>query len=282
MALLGEYLNTLAKQAGMSGEEPELKSLLSNTQISGYEIPEVIVQKLNGGLLTLESAKNNSEVKKHYFAQAYNGLDSELSGVFTELGISEEVKAELLLEKSSTKRASLLAKKVKEIESLKAGAGKGDKAELQKIIDGLNAQIITEKDTAKKTIEQKEGEYKESLKGFMIGNNLSKFTYSTDLAKEENYLLPKTKITNALKEKGLRVVIENENLKLETEAGTDYFENNTKVDFNSFLEKTLSNNKLLAVSNEPQGKTIPVSSNAKNGKSVSSVEAMMGQLEQYK
>jgi hypothetical protein len=282
MALLGEYINTLAKQAGMSGEEPELKSLLSNTQVSGAEIPDAIVQKINGGLLTLESAKNNSEIKKHFFAQAYNGLDSELTGVFGELGISEEVKAELLAEKSSTKRASLLAKKVKEIESLKASAGKGDKAELQKIIDDLNAQIKTEKETAKKAIDQVNADKNEFVKGYMISGSLGKFNYATDLAKEENFLLPKTKIQNALKEKGLRVVIENENLKLETEAGTDYFENNTKVDFNSFLEKTLSNNKLLAVSDPGTPAKIPVPGGAKNGKSMASVDAMMGQLEQYK
>ena len=56
------------------------------------------------------------------------------NNTMNELELADEIKNELLAEKNSYKRSSLLAKKVKDLEAAKVGANKGDKAEMQKQI----------------------------------------------------------------------------------------------------------------------------------------------------
>ena len=57
--------------------------------------------------------------------------------------------------------------------------------------------------------------------------------------------LAKTKIVNELKAKGYNVELENENLRLTNTDGSDVYVENKKIDFNTFAESVLANNKLI-------------------------------------
>ena len=245
---LGEHISTLAAQSGIAADNPALKSFLSNVSVSDYDLPDEIASKISSSLLTIEAAKNHPELKRTFFAQALNGTDNEMANWAKSYGLSDLDNQELSNEKSTPKRMVMMFEKVKALEAGKATAAKGDKAEFQKQIDELNSQIKAVNDTASKAISDKENEFKSQLANVHLSSHLSTYKYATDLAKEENYTIPKMKLSKELKEKGLQYVVDGETLKLEREDGTDYFENNVKVDFKSFTDKVLAQHKLTAVS----------------------------------
>lgn len=250
---LGEHLNAIFTKAGVPQDDPALKDLV--TKVATIEIKDELTEKFNQTYLTVEAAKHNPEIKKSFFATALNGVDTEVQNILQELQYGDEIKTEIEAEKNTYKKVGILAKKIKELESQKAGASKGEKAELSKQIEALNTEIKTVKENAKKETEAVKNDYQEKLKDVYLTQILSGFKYASDLAKDKDYLLPKTYIADALKEKKLRTVLDGKDFKLETESGTDYFENNSKVDFKTFTEKVLAQHKLPAVSETTQTTT---------------------------
>lgn len=244
MANLAETLTALFENVGLDNSNPTIIEL--QKKLAATETDDTFVSKLNEfkTRLTIEAAKNNPDLKKHFTATVLNGLDTELNNTMNELELADEIKNELLAEKNSYKRSSLLAKKVKDLEAAKVGANKGDKAEMQKQIDALNQQILAEKTNSVNAVKAKEAEYKDRFKGMLMNQFLSA-KQIVDYAKDESYLLAKTKIVNELKAKGYNVELENENLRLTNTDGSDVYVENKKIDFNTFAESVLANNKLI-------------------------------------
>lgn len=254
---LGEHLNATFNKAGIDTDNPALVELIK--KVATVDVSDELVTKFNSTFLTIEAAKSNPELKKHFSATALNGVDSEILNIISELEIDEETKNEILADKSTYKRVNILAKKVKELEAKKAGSSKGEKADLAKQIEGLNEQIKAEKLNSQKLISDKDKEYSDKLKNVYLTQKLAdpSLKYASDLATQMNFLLPKTLLENELKARKLRVVVDNEELKLETEDGLPYFENNDKIEFTGFRDKVLAQHKLLAVSepSKPQTQT---------------------------
>jgi len=198
-----------------------------------------------------------------------------------ELELAEEIKQELLAEKNSYKRSSLLAKKVKDLEAAKVGANKGDKAEMQKQIDTLNQQILAEKTNAINAVKAKESEYNDRFKGMLMNQFLSSKPI-VEFAKDESYLLAKTKIVNELKAKGYNVNLDNDNLRLTNTDGSDVYVENKKIDFNTFAESVLANNKLIVTAAAPGGSNPkpnnPLPANNNNKVNTSKFSAAMDNL----
>lgn len=244
MANLAETLTALFENVGLGNDNPAIIEM--QKKLAATEVDDTFVSKVNEfkSRLTIEAAKNNPDLKKHFTATVLNGLDTELSNTMNELELAEEIKQELLAEKNSYKRSSLLAKKVKDLEAAKVGANKGDKAEMQKQIDALNQQILSEKANTTNAIQAKEAEYKDRFKGMLMNQFLSSKPI-VEFAKDESYLLAKTKIVNELKAKGYNVELDNENLRLTNTDGSDVYVENKKIDFNTFAESVLANNKLI-------------------------------------
>jgi hypothetical protein len=252
---LGEHLTATFNKAGIENDNPALIELIK--KVATVEIQDELVTKFNTSYLTVEAAKNNPEIKKHFYAPALNGVDSEIKNLLTELELDDETKTLVEAEKSTYKRIPLLVKKVIELEAKKGSAKSGEKTELQTQINTLKQQIADKEKEKELAFKQKDSEYNEKLTGFVMQNELAGFKYASDLAKDENFLMPRTKIANELKDKKLRVSLVDNKLKLETEDGTDYYEGSTKVDFKSFTEKTLAHHKLLEISNQSQQTQAP-------------------------
>jgi hypothetical protein len=256
---LAEFLNGSFTKVGVDIENPALKELI--TKSAALEISDELVTKFNSSYMTEAAAKANTKIIGHFKAQHYNGLDDEIKPLYDELEIPEDVKTELFKETSSTKRVATLLRKVKELENKKIGTSKGDKLELENQIKALNGQIKTEKENAQAEIAKAKSGFEEQLKDVYLTQNLASHKYASDHAKEEDFLLPKTKIAKALKEKNLKAVLDGKEFKLQTEQGVAYFENNNEVTFKSFTEKVLADNKLTAVSDPnppiPPKQTIP-------------------------
>lgn len=248
----GEFITALFNNLGVSVDDAALKDIV--TKIATTEISDDLVSKFNQGYMTEASAKANPKIANHFKAQHYNGLDDELKPLYDELELPDNVKSELLSITSSTKRAAALTRKVKELTEAKAGASKGDKEGLNEKITALNNEIAQIKIQAKTEIENANKSFDSKVNDLYLSQFLSSQKYASDGYKDEDFLLPKTKIEKALIEKGLIKKLEGKDFKLQTADGVDYFENNTKVDFKSFSEKVLSDNKLLALS-EPADRT---------------------------
>ena len=249
----GTWISELADIAGY--DKSKLIDLLS----VNAQIPDDLVNAVNSNLMTLDTAKNNIELKKYFHAQALNGIDAELKNVLSELELDDESKQAIESETSSYKRVSKSLKLIKELEGKKLQANtKGEKTELQKEIDRLNNEIKS----SKLQMQEKESEFNTKLEStlteFQINSILSSKNYAFgDMPKDVLTLTAKNLLQSALTSKGVKIVRQNDNLKLvRAEApDLDYRENNTPVNIGDFVDRVLADNKLLKVS-EPVANTV--------------------------
>lgn len=256
MSHVGELINALAIQSGISADDEGLKALLTNPQLSQITVPEAVESSIQSNLLTLESAKNNPKVKAHFTALAYNGLDAEIQNTMNTLGFDEATKAEILAEGSSTKRAALLSVKAKEIAEKQAAdkyaeSGKG-KDELNRQIESLNGQINSMKEQHEQAIASKVAEHRGQLQDLSLRNLLSGYNYALPLSPEANVQTAMSLLQTELAAKGLKVGLsDNNELTLTTNEGTKYFPNNKEVGVKDFADEVLGKHKLLQAKGSP-------------------------------
>lgn len=214
------------------------------------EIPDEIATSLDNQLLTIAAATNNHpQVKKVYFAQAYNGLDAEIESLATEFGLDETVLGELKAEQSSTKRAVALARKIKELESKKVGADAGKTSTLQAQITELHAELAGEK---KKQTDLKKT-YESQIKGIHIQSKLDNLlggykTVYDELPTDAKQAAVNSLISKALQDSDAEFTFDEKgNLSVIKKDGTNLFgDNHTQLTPQSFIDKSLS--KILKVS----------------------------------
>lgn len=249
MANLGEFLNALFINAGVEIENDTLKNI--TTKSATVEIDQALVDKFNQNYLTLNSAKNNPELKKHFYAVAMNGLDTELETTMTELSLSEDVINEIRGEKSSFKKASLLAKKIKSLEAEKSSATtKTDKAEIQAKIDALNAEVVRVRAEKEQAVKEVEARYKNEINDILLSNTFGSYDYALPTSKDANVKLAKSLFMEEVTKKGYNIALDNNEFKLVTADGMDVYENNQRVGFKDFTDRLLAQHKLLKVAGE--------------------------------
>lgn len=271
MATLAEQLSALLLKSGVAESDPTLvkiKSLLETV-----EVPENYLNENLGkaGYMTIESAKNNSDLVKHFRATILNGLDSELANSYADLGLDEATITKLSEEKNSFKRAALLAKTVKELEATKAKATGGDKAAIQAQIDALNKQVSDEKLARQQSEKAIRDEYEGKISDYQMKTLLASLNL-VESAKEEQFLLAHTKVKNALAEKGVKIVNENGVQKLVNSEGLDYQENNNKVGLNDFVNKVMADNKYIVTATQQKETAQTVKTEKVNGLDTSRFE----------
>lgn len=282
----GTLLSDLAKKAGVDITQQEFVSLLSHD----IEIPDAIATAMNKGLLNIDAAKNNPEVRKAARAEVLNGVDSKVSEILEELGIDDA--SEILEEKNSYEKITKLTKKVNELAAKKAGSTKKEEKDVleQKIAD-LNKEIKTLKDGH--TVKEKE--WQEARNGDLTNFEIQKIL----LGKE--YSLPKemdadlkvttaqSAINKALAAKGLKLV-RNEQGQLaivDKDGNKAYSENHEELQVGSFIDGALAQNKLLKVNDQGQdgggnsGQQTIISTGGGqqgNAQAVASIDAQMKEL----
>lgn len=253
---INEFLKTLIIKAGGNLEDEKVKTALAAISAE-IDIHDDLINTIEHGLISIENAKNNHpDIKKHYTALALNGLDSELERLIEEEKLDEATATEIKGEKSSTKRAVLLAKKIKELEAAKAGQGKAETKVLNEKIAELNGELRKIKDNENNIKAEYEKKLRDKDKGYAMRNILS--TYSTIYDK----LDPETKnITiNAILEKNLRSkgynldVDENGNLIIATKDGSTAFtDDHRPLTPKIFFDKVMADENVLVVSDNTGG-----------------------------
>lgn len=128
---LGEILLKLAEKSGTEINSESFQNLLKSVET--VEVDETLAPSFDN-LMSLKQARNNSEVKNHYFSQFADGLDAVTKESFKAFGITEEKFNELkATEPQSFKRIGLLTKEAKTLIDSINGAKDGSKKEAELI-----------------------------------------------------------------------------------------------------------------------------------------------------
>ena len=240
---VAEWLNNNAESIGIDIQSNEaLKKITTAT--ATLELPA----EFEGKFLTRKAAENDPLLKSHYFAQAYNGIDSTLKQTLTDLGLDTEAMNSLLQEKATGKNVAAALKKIQELEAAKVGSNKGEKAELQNEINALKANLAAANTAKEAEITQLKAQFENELVGFQIDNTLSSYNYGDRPEdKSKGVVLAKHFLNSAIQEKGLKIVKTDSGIVLKTKDNTDYYENNKLVSFKDLADGIMASNKLIAI-----------------------------------
>lgn len=255
MAKVSEFIKSLIVKAGGNAEDEKIKTALAAID-ANVEVGDDLVGAIDRGLISIDNAKNNHpDIKKHYTALALNGLDSELKRLMEDEKFGEDIVAELEAEKSSTKRAALIAKKIKELEAAKATSGKEATKQLNETIADLNKQLRAEKDSINGIKTEYEGKLRAkdmhyAKRDLMIGYK----TIHDGLDPETRNIIINAIIDKNMKSRGLQWELDgNGNFVIQTKEGNNAFtEDNRQLTPKIFLDKVMADEKLLVVSDNNQ------------------------------
>lgn len=253
---LGEFINATFTNIGLPVDDELLKSVVTKAAV--IEIPDDLVSKHNSSYLTMEAAKNNPALLKHFYGSAMGNIDSAIVKMAKEFEMDDVSKAEIDLEKSTFKKLDVFARKIKELQEQKPGATKKEKEELNAKIEEYNNEIKNIKSLHLNEVDGLKTSHEKEIVDLYMSQFLSAQNYASPLAKEEDFLLPKSKINAAISDRKLKLSRDGKNFRLMTDQGTDVFENNTKVDFKTFAEKVLADSKMTTVSTPPQPGNDPI------------------------
>ncbi len=251
MPLLGELFNNFAIKAGIPADNAELKSLLANEALASITVPDELSTTLDRGLLSIEAAKNNHpDIKKKYFADAWDGMDKQLMSLLDNETFDENDIAEIKAEKSTSKKAELIVSKLK---AAKANATGADKVEINKQIAAAHeaARIAKEEvATVKATYEDKIKDIHKSAAIKAVFGNYK--TIYDELPGEIRIATMEAIINKALQDKGAELKADdNGNLQLIGKDGSNIFgSNHVQLTPQSFLDQSFA--PILKVSGPPK------------------------------
>lgn len=243
MPNVGTLIVNLAKKAGF---DTTLLAIPSDT----FEVPEDLVTALEAKLLTEESAKNSQALKNHFTSQVLDTIDRKFPTLFDELEFDNATREEVLGIKSTYERIPAIMKKVKELESQKAAAGKGDKAALQEQINNLNKQISQITQEKDKAILDERAKAQQEIADHIFRHSIESVDLVTDMFDKPTMLqLAEQRVKSALAAEGAKAVLKDGVLTLvqASDEALDFYKDNKKVPYNEFRDKVLANAKIMKV-----------------------------------
>lgn len=248
-----DFFTHFAEKAGIDTSEKSFTDFLKANE--SLEIPDSFATEAQNKLMNEDDAKKSSVIAGHFKSQTLSGVDTELERLLAELQLDDESKGVIKAEKSTFKRVPLLIQKVKELEAKKAEAGKGDKAELVKKINDLNAEILKIQADSQNLLKQKDEETQKNNYDWAFRYELGSRTYANDkVPKHVNTLTAYNVIQDALAAKKAKAVLDGNKFKLVSAENPDlpFRENHKDISFEAFIDKTLGEAQLLKVSEPPK------------------------------
>lgn len=248
--LIGEFLNTMAAKLGAQ-QNPHLVSLLANNQLTQAEIHDDLANLLNTGLMSLDGAKNNSDVQNHFKPIILKGVDERLDAIAKQFGFETELAAE----KSTYKRAEIIASKMQALidaEKNKNGQPSEKENQLNQQLQQLQSQLQTAIAAKDSEIAQLKQAHESQLLSMLIDAELGDKPYANDaIPRNVNVMTARNLVDAMLKEKGIVAINDNGTLRLKQAANPtlDYMDEGFKpVSYSSFADKVLADSKMLRVS----------------------------------
>lgn len=248
---IGELLNNLAQKAGISADDDKLKALLASPELAAINVDNTLVTGIENGLLSIDAAKNNHpDIKKKYFADAYDGMDKQLLALVASDTFDQDDLDEIKAEKSTSKKAELIVTKLK---AAKAQAKGADKEEINKQLQ-LAHEAARQ---AKAEVETVKNEYEGKIKNIQLKAAIKAVfgNYKTiydELPPAVRTATMEAIIMQGLQDKNAELKTDEQgNLQLVSKDGSNVFgENHVQLTPQSFLDKTFA--PILKVSGPPQ------------------------------
>lgn len=252
MANAGEFITKLCTMAGIEQNDPALIDLISRSEFSNAKIADEIVQKINSSLFTLDAARNNESLRKHYHAEILNGLDDNIHTVVDKLGIDPMIADELKSEKRTIQKYNKLVEKVLELQDKKAETKSAtNKSELEGEILKLNNQIKELSVKLKEAPLERDKVWQDKLKSKAIENTLSSYRFANEnnIPKEVLIETAKVLLNKKLSENSVSIQYDNDkdSISLKTESGMDFYMDNSPVSFKSYVDSILAESKMLEI-----------------------------------
>lgn len=251
---VGNLLKELLVAAGI----PETDKLVTDVLTIAATVPDEAAGKIKthlDSLMTVDQAKNNSVLNKHFLAKALNPVDKTITDLYDELGIDDPTKEEINKLTSTYDKVTLALKKVQELTAKKAGAHtSADKKTLADEIDKLNKQIVAERQKLTDEVNKANTAADAKIMNYAIDAQLRTQSYANaDVPVSVNSLTAKALLDQELAAKGAKIVRNpDDTLKLVQSANPDldYTENNKSLSFGDFVTRTLTNSKMLKVTGQ--------------------------------
>ena len=277
-----QYIKNLANMAGIDPTNENLQEIIGNETLQSIDIHDDLANTISGNLMTMDSAKANSDLNKHFRATILNGLDAETNGLMDSYGFSDEIKATINAEQSSFKRVGLLANQIKSLESAKSGASNDDQKKLNETIAQLNDQIVGLKSSHDESIATINETWAGKMLQSKVSTILSGYNYALPVSTETNVLTAQTLVNQSLERDGLQINDVNGGLALLNKENQPHYVQNTIVDVKSYIDNVLGTHKLLKVTDNstPSNGTPPPTSPppTNDGGFAGAVQNMMSDL----
>lgn len=238
---LKDFTINALKIAGVT--DAELTEITNAANADEVVLSDDLIKKFNAGVLTLDSAKANPNLKSHFNAQVYNGIDALVARIVEENDLDSLSKFDIDSEKSTPKKIELLTKALnKKVSTAKAPANADE-------IKVLNEQLLNLKTQSELALKNKENEFENTLIQMQRSQYLASKEYANIPDKEIGIKIANEYLNKALTEKGAILVRVDGQLKLKSakDPSLDYYENNKIVSYNEFADGVLAQNNLLKV-----------------------------------
>ena len=252
MATTGEFITKLASMAGLDTSSSDFVSILSNSEFSNYKIPDELIGKINSSLFTMESARNNETLRKHYHGEILNGLDANMENMMEQYGFDTDIADSIRQEKRTMDKYRRLVEKLNDVHARKSqSTSKSDKAELENEISRLNGQIKDLNTKIQTAPQERDAYWTDKLKSKAIQNMLSSYSYAAEKDIPKDVLIETASIllNKKLNEQKVRLdySADQDSISLKTESGMDFYKDNSPVSFKAFADQVLAENKLLSI-----------------------------------
>lgn len=241
MPVLGEFINTLAQKAGIAPDDADLKTLLSSPELAAITVPDTLVSAVDNGLLSIDAAKNNHpDIKRKYFADAFDGMDRNLLSLIDKDTFDESELLEIKNEKSTVKKIELVVSKLK---AQKSTANPADKAAINQQLAAAHEAARLANEKAEQVKNEYEGKIKNIYTTSAIRSALSGYkTIYDELDPTIKLTSMEAVIAKALQDKQAEFLAdENGTLQLLSKDGSNVFgSNHVQLTPQSFLDQTLA------------------------------------------
>ena len=251
---LGKLFVDLALNAGITIDDEKLKEITT----SDLEVPDEIGNQFKANLMSVDAAKNNAELKNHFYKLALNPMDKfQLERAKGIQGFTDEDVRKLEELTSSYEKAKFVDKRLAEILEAKSGSGDGDETErlkkLKKEIEDLNLKLSSKDTDHQKALDDFAAKAEKDVIEFALMSEL----LSKDFADDKRDKLKNAKLTRVLlddefatqkvalkkSEDGSLKLVQKENPDL------DYMVDNKPVTLSAFVDTFMGREGLLKVAN---------------------------------
>lgn len=257
MPTIGDVFNAFAIKAGIKPDNEHLKGLLAAPGLAQIQVPDELVTQMDAGLLNIETAKNgHPDIKRKYFADAYDGVDAVIHGLQVDADVLDIIKAE----KSTSKKIQLLVDKLKASRPDDKTEGAALKTKIAELQDQL--RVLAEEKTA--LTQQTEQRIKDMQLDMHLEGVLGGYkTVYDDLPGDVRKITLKTLLNKNLQDSNAVLTLgENGSLVIVNKDGSKVFgSDHREITPNSFLDKTFAS--ILKVTTPPPTAPAVIPTNGK-------------------